>query len=315
MGAGHDHGARRARAGEKHRGRLWAAVRAARRVHGRRGRRRLDHRLARPALRRRSHVHRRARHRRWRWPRSRAARRAAADPQRTFGLYRLEVLAALANAVLLFGVAVYVLVEAVRRLRRPAAEVPAGADADRGRSPAWSPTSSRSCCCAPAPRRASTSAAPTSRCSATCSARSASSWRRWSSRSPAGGGPTRWSPWRSACSSCRAPTQLGRAAVRILVQAAPEHLDVAAVARPAGRRARRLRRPRPARLDADLGHGRRLGAPEPGPAAPSSAAVLADGARRRCTTTSASTTRRCRSSRSRSRRTADRTAGEGLAPG
>ena len=27
------------------------------------------------------------------------------DPQRTFGLYRLEVLAALANAVLLFGVA------------------------------------------------------------------------------------------------------------------------------------------------------------------------------------------------------------------
>ncbi|GAA1891659.1 cation diffusion facilitator family transporter [Asanoa iriomotensis] len=44
-----------------------------------------------------------------------AARRAARDPQRTFGLYRLEVLAALANAVLLFGVAIYVLVEAVRR--------------------------------------------------------------------------------------------------------------------------------------------------------------------------------------------------------
>ncbi|MGI5214525.1 cation diffusion facilitator family transporter [Plantactinospora sp. CA-290183] len=48
-----------------------------------------------------------------------AARRAAADPQRTFGLYRLEVLAALANAVLLFGVAVYVLVEAVRRFAAP----------------------------------------------------------------------------------------------------------------------------------------------------------------------------------------------------
>jgi cobalt-zinc-cadmium efflux system protein len=44
-----------------------------------------------------------------------AARRAASDPQRTFGLYRLEVLAALANAVLLFGVALYVLVEAVLR--------------------------------------------------------------------------------------------------------------------------------------------------------------------------------------------------------
>jgi cobalt-zinc-cadmium efflux system protein len=40
--------------------------------------------------------------------------------QRTFGLYRLEILAALANAVLLLGVAVYVLVEAVRRLGDPA---------------------------------------------------------------------------------------------------------------------------------------------------------------------------------------------------
>lgn len=48
-----------------------------------------------------------------------AARRAGSDPQRTFGLYRLEVLAALANAVLLSGVAVYVLVEAVRRFDDP----------------------------------------------------------------------------------------------------------------------------------------------------------------------------------------------------
>ena len=39
---------------------------------------------------------------------------------RTFGLYRLEILAALANAVLLFAVAGYVLVEAVLRLRDPA---------------------------------------------------------------------------------------------------------------------------------------------------------------------------------------------------
>jgi cobalt-zinc-cadmium efflux system protein len=44
---------------------------------------------------------------------------AGRDPQRTFGLYRLEVLAALGNAVLLFGVAVYVLVEAVRRFTAP----------------------------------------------------------------------------------------------------------------------------------------------------------------------------------------------------
>ncbi|MCM0677577.1 cation diffusion facilitator family transporter [Micromonospora phytophila] len=48
-----------------------------------------------------------------------ATRRSSADPQRTFGLYRLEVLAALANAVLLSGVAVYVVVEAVRRFGDP----------------------------------------------------------------------------------------------------------------------------------------------------------------------------------------------------
>jgi cobalt-zinc-cadmium efflux system protein len=39
--------------------------------------------------------------------------------RRTFGLYRLEVLAALANAGLLFAVAGYVLWEAVRRLGNP----------------------------------------------------------------------------------------------------------------------------------------------------------------------------------------------------
>ncbi|MEH1127302.1 cation diffusion facilitator family transporter [Micromonospora sp. CPCC 206061] len=54
-----------------------------------------------------------------------AARRADKDPQRTFGLYRLEVLAALANAVLLFGVALYVLIEAMRRFGDPP-DVPAG---------------------------------------------------------------------------------------------------------------------------------------------------------------------------------------------
>jgi cobalt-zinc-cadmium efflux system protein len=47
------------------------------------------------------------------------ADRAAHRSDRTFGLYRLEILAALANAVLLFGVAVYVLVEAIRRLGDP----------------------------------------------------------------------------------------------------------------------------------------------------------------------------------------------------
>ena len=43
------------------------------------------------------------------------ASRGSERRHRTFGLYRLEILAALANAVLLFGVAIYVLVEAIRR--------------------------------------------------------------------------------------------------------------------------------------------------------------------------------------------------------
>lgn len=41
------------------------------------------------------------------------------NPQRTFGLYRLEVLAALTNALLLFVVSIYVLVEAIRRFSGP----------------------------------------------------------------------------------------------------------------------------------------------------------------------------------------------------
>lgn len=45
-----------------------------------------------------------------------AATNARNHPQRTFGLYRLEILAALANAVLLFGVAGYIGFEAINRL-------------------------------------------------------------------------------------------------------------------------------------------------------------------------------------------------------
>jgi cobalt-zinc-cadmium efflux system protein len=48
-----------------------------------------------------------------------AANRANTATHRTFGLYRLEILAALANAVLLLGVAGYVLIEAARRLDDP----------------------------------------------------------------------------------------------------------------------------------------------------------------------------------------------------
>ena len=47
------------------------------------------------------------------------ADRAEQRSHRTFGLYRLEILAALANSVLLFGLAVYVVVEALRRFADP----------------------------------------------------------------------------------------------------------------------------------------------------------------------------------------------------
>jgi cobalt-zinc-cadmium efflux system protein len=42
-----------------------------------------------------------------------------ATPERTYGFYRVEILAAVVNAVLLFGVAGFVLVEAWRRLQEP----------------------------------------------------------------------------------------------------------------------------------------------------------------------------------------------------
>ncbi len=47
------------------------------------------------------------------------ATRGSERNHHTFGLYRLEILAALANAVLLFGVALYVMVEAVSRFDDP----------------------------------------------------------------------------------------------------------------------------------------------------------------------------------------------------
>lgn len=45
-----------------------------------------------------------------------AVQRSAGRPRRTYGMYRLEVLAALANTLLLFAVATFVIVQAVRRL-------------------------------------------------------------------------------------------------------------------------------------------------------------------------------------------------------
>jgi cobalt-zinc-cadmium efflux system protein len=125
MGAGHDHGAQAARAGSRHRGRLVAAlvllagfmlVEAAAAL--------LTGSLA--LLSDAGHMFTDVLGIGLALAAITAAGRAATDPQRTFGLYRLEVLAALANAVLLSGVAVYVLIEAVGRFAAPR-EVPAGA--------------------------------------------------------------------------------------------------------------------------------------------------------------------------------------------
>ncbi len=48
-----------------------------------------------------------------------AANKARSDGHRTYGLYRMEILAALANAALLFAIAIYVLYEAIRRFQDP----------------------------------------------------------------------------------------------------------------------------------------------------------------------------------------------------
>jgi cobalt-zinc-cadmium efflux system protein len=124
MGAGHDHGAQALHAGRRHRGRLWwalgllAAFMVVEAVAAL-----LTGSLA--LLSDAGHMFTDVLGIGMALAAITAAGRAATDPQRTFGLYRLEVLAALANAVLLGGVAGYVLVEAVRRFTDPP-DVPAG---------------------------------------------------------------------------------------------------------------------------------------------------------------------------------------------
>src|SRR5689334_20973693 len=124
MGAGHDHGGQALRAGAKHRKRLWWAAGLLAGFMGVEavaafatgslallsdaGHMFTDVLGIAMAL---AAIH--------------AAGHAGTDSQRTFGLYRLEVLAALGNALLLTGVAVYVLIEAVRRFSDPP-HVPAG---------------------------------------------------------------------------------------------------------------------------------------------------------------------------------------------
>ncbi|OJF15323.1 cation diffusion facilitator family transporter [Couchioplanes caeruleus] len=124
MGAGHDHGGQALRAGERHRPRLWwaagllagfMAVEAVTAL--------LTGSLA--LLSDAGHMFTDVLGIAMALAAIHAAGRARTDSRRTFGLYRLEVLAALANALLLTGVAIFVLVEAVRRFSEPP-HVPAG---------------------------------------------------------------------------------------------------------------------------------------------------------------------------------------------
>jgi cobalt-zinc-cadmium efflux system protein len=124
MGAGHDHGGQALRAGERHRGRLWWAgallvafmlVEAVAAL--------LTGSLA--LLSDAGHMFTDVLGIAMALAAITAAGRASTDSHRTFGLYRLEVLAALANAVLLAGVAGFVVVAAVRRCTDPP-HVPAG---------------------------------------------------------------------------------------------------------------------------------------------------------------------------------------------
>nr|WP_221376378.1 cation diffusion facilitator family transporter [Actinoplanes polyasparticus] len=125
MGAGHDHGGQALRAGAKHRKRLWWAagllagfmgVEAVAAF--------LTGSLA--LLSDAGHMFTDVLGIAMALAAITAAGRAATDSHRTFGLYRLEVLAALANAALLTAVAGFVVVQALRRLTDPP-EVPAGA--------------------------------------------------------------------------------------------------------------------------------------------------------------------------------------------
>ncbi len=124
MGAGHDHGTQALRAGAKHRARLWwaagllAAFMLVETVAAL-----ITGSLA--LLSDAGHMFTDVLGIAMALAAITAAGRAATDSHRTFGLYRLEVLAALANSVLLTGVAVVVVVQAVRRFTDPP-HVPAG---------------------------------------------------------------------------------------------------------------------------------------------------------------------------------------------
>ena len=156
------------------------------------------------------------------------AGRGGQRTHRTFGLYRLEILAALANSVLLLGVAIYVLVEALRRFGDPV-DVLAGpmlVVAIAGLAANLVAFALlREGCQGVAQRRGRLP-------------RGARRHRRLGRRHPrrprhpghrAGSGSTPSSAWPSASGSSRGPLRLAGQAVRILVQAAPPGTDLDAM--------------------------------------------------------------------------------------
>nr|WP_254515864.1 cation diffusion facilitator family transporter [Novosphingobium sp. G106] len=113
----------------------------------------------------------------------------APDDKRTFGYRRFEILAAAFNALMLFAVAIYVLIEAVQRFRTPEPVQSTGMLVVAVIGLVVNLVSMRSSC--PARTRASTSGALTLRCGRTCSVRSGSSRAPWLSGLPVGRSWTR----------------------------------------------------------------------------------------------------------------------------
>ena len=105
---------------------------------------------------------------------TRIATRPDTTGRRTFGSYRAEVFASGLAVLLMLGVAVYIVVEAIGRIGSTP-EVASGPMLVVGILGLVVNLVCAACCCAAGPRSASTSRAPTSRWSPTPSARSASS--------------------------------------------------------------------------------------------------------------------------------------------
>ena len=125
-----------------------------------------------------------------------------ADSRRTFGYQRFEILAATVNAVLLLGVAAYVLAEGYKRLIEPPEIASLGVLAIAAVGLVVNLAAMR---ILSGRRATSTCVAPIWRCGATRWPRSACWWGPWCCGSRGGPGSTRRWRWASACGCCRAP--------------------------------------------------------------------------------------------------------------